>query len=138
MTLSYEDQRTLLSMAGRAAVQDLTIRQHRALEAGDETTWLGTFVVEGVLELPGQDPIAGHAALLRWFATARRPATVLLADSVVHIDGVHGTQQCRTLVATTGSTPEQTVFGGVIPVDDEVIYERGRWYFARRRVGVAT
>ena len=135
MTLSYEEQRTLLSMAGRAAVQDLTIRQHRALEAGDETTWLGTFVIEGVLELPGQDPIAGHPALLRWFATARRPAAVLLADSVVNIDGVHGTKQCRTLVATTESTPDQTVFGGVVPVDDEVIYERGRWYFARRKVG---
>jgi hypothetical protein len=27
------------------------------------------------------------------------------------------------------------VFGGVVPVDDEVIYERGRWYFARRKVG---
>jgi hypothetical protein len=134
MTSSYEDQRTLLSMAGRAAVQDLTIRQHRALEAGDDTTWLGTFIVEGVLELPGQEPISGHPALQRWLAGVRRPASVLLADSVVQIDGVHGTQQCRTLVATAESTPERTVFGAVVAVEDEVIYERGRWYFARRVV----
>jgi len=127
MTLSYEDERTLQALAGRAAVQDLTIRQHRALEQGDEATWLGTFVVEGVLELPGQDPIAGHPALQRWFATAPRPATVLLADSVVRIDGVRGTQECRTLVA-----------GSVVPVADDVIYERGRWYFARRHVGPAS
>jgi hypothetical protein len=133
MTLSYEDERTLQSLAGRAAVQDLTIRQHRALEAGDETTWLGTFVVEGVLELPGQDPLTGHPALQRWFATAPRPAHVLLADSVVRIDGVHGTQDCRTLV----SGDDGNVSLAVVTVADEVIYERGRWYFARRRVGTA-
>jgi SnoaL-like domain len=134
MTLSYEDERTLQSLAGRAAVQDLTIRQHRALQAGDETTWLGTFVVEGVLELPDREPITGHPALQRWFATAPRPAHVLLADSVVRIDGVHGTQQCRTLVAgADGNVSLATV----VPVTDEVIYERGRWYFARRRVETA-
>ena len=134
MTLSYEDERTLQSLAGRAAVQDLTIRQHRALEQGDETTWLGTFVVEGVLELPGQDPLVGHPALQRWFATAARPANVLLADSVVTIDGVYGTQQCRTLVSASDGNVN---LASVVPVADEVIYERGRWYFARRRVGIA-
>ena len=135
MSLSYEDERTLHSLAGRAAVQDLTIRQHRALEAGDETTWLGTFVVEGVLELPDQKPITGHPALARWFATASRPASVLLADSVVRIDGVHGTQECRTLVATAEGGSGPVIVGQVVPVVDDVIYERGRWYFARRRVG---
>jgi hypothetical protein len=134
MSLSYEDERTLQSLAGRAAVQDLTIRQHRALEEGDETTWLGTFVVEGVLELPGQDPIRGHPALQRWFAAAPRPANVLLADSVVQIDGVHGTQHCRTLVSGADG---KVNLGSVVPVADDVIYERGRWYFARRRVGTA-
>jgi hypothetical protein len=138
MTLSYEDERTLLSVAGRAAVQDLTIRQHRALEEGDETTWLGTFVVAGVLELPGLDPISGHPALQRWFAGATRPAAVLLADSVVRIDGVHGTQECRTLVSTSARGSDDVTFGRVVPVADDVIYERGRWYFARRRVLPAT
>jgi hypothetical protein len=138
MTLSYEDERTLQSLAGRAAVQDLTIRQHRAFEEGDEATWLGTFVVEGVLELPGSEPLAGHPALARWFASAPRPAHILLADSVVRIDGVHGTQQSRTLVSSAQGTPGQISFGSVTPVDDEVIYERGRWYFARRRVGASS
>ena len=137
MTLSYEDERTLQSLAGRASVQDLTIRQHRAFEAGDEATWLGTFVVEGVLELHGHEPIAGHPALARWFATAPRPASVLLADSVVRIDGVHGTQECRTLVATADVASAQIVVGQIVPVADDLIYERGRWYFARRRVGGA-
>jgi hypothetical protein len=135
MTLSYEEERTLHALAGRAAVQDLTIRQHRAAELGDVTTWLGTFVVEGVLELPGQNPIVGHPALGKWFASARLPARVLLADSVVRIDGVHGTQECRTLVAAEGSSAGAVSFGQVVAVTDEVIYERGRWYFARRQFG---
>jgi hypothetical protein len=133
MTLSYEEERTLHALAGRAAVQDLTIRQHRAAEEGDAVTWLGTFVVEGILELPGQDPIVGHPALGKWFASARRPAAVLLADSVVRIDGVRGTQESRTLVATEGSTLADVTFGEVVPVVDDLIYERGRWYFGRRQ-----
>jgi len=133
MTLSYEEERTLHALAGRAAVQDLTIRQHRAAEEGDAVTWLGTFVVEGILELPGQDPIVGHPALGRWFASAPRPVSVLLADSVVRIDGVRGTQESRTLVATEGSTLADVTFGRIVPVVDDLIYERGRWYFARRQ-----
>ena len=134
MTLSYEEERTLHALAARAAVQDLTIRQHRAAEEGDAVTWLGTFVVEGVLELPGREPMVGHPALGRWFASARRPASVLLADSVVRIDGVHGTQECRTLVAAEGSTRGEVLTGTVVPVVDDLIYERGRWYFARRQI----
>jgi hypothetical protein len=135
MTLSYEDERTLHTLAGRAAVQDLTIRQHRAMEAGDEATWLGTFVVEGVLELPGEKPIAGHPALARWFAAVSRPPSVLLADSVVRIDGVHGTQESRTVVATAGGGAGGVMVGQIVPVVDDLVYERGRWYFGRRRVG---
>jgi hypothetical protein len=135
MTLSYEDERTLHSLAGRAAVQDLTVRQHLAFERGDEATWLGTFVVEGVLEVPGHEPVNGHVALARWFATASRPARVLSADSVVRIDGVHGTQECRIVVVTADNGSEPLSVGRVVPMEDDVIYERGRWYFARRRVG---
>jgi hypothetical protein len=62
---------------------------------------------------------------------------VLLADSVVRIDGIHGTQECRTLVATADGGSGHVIVGQVVPVADDVIYERGRWYFARRRVGSA-
>ncbi|MGA7420348.1 MAG: nuclear transport factor 2 family protein [Acidimicrobiales bacterium] len=134
MTMSYEDRRTLQAMAGRAAVQDLTIRQHRALETGDLTTWIGTFVVAGVLELPGHDPICGHADLQKWFASAPRPAAVHLVDSVVRIDGVRGNQESRALVSNAAS-PDGLHWEKSIPMVDDLIYERGRWYFARRRVG---
>ena len=137
MTLSYEDERTLQSLAGRAAVQDLTIRQHRALEAGDEATWLGTFVVEGVLELPDQGPIAGHPALARWFATApARPACSWPIRWFVSTACTARRSAARWWSPLTGGSGQVTV-GQVVPVVDDVIYERGRWYFARRRVGSA-
>ena len=136
MTMPYEDKRTLQAMAGRAAVQDLTIRQHRALETADLTTWIGTFVVAGVLVLPGRDPICGHAALQQWFASAPRPAAVHLVDSVVRIDGVRGSQESRALVSNAAS-PDGLPWGKAVPMVDDVIYERGRWYFARRQVGTS-
>ena len=136
MTMPYEDKRTLQAMAGRAAVQDLTIRQRRVLETGDLTTWIRTFVVAGVLELPGHDPICGHAALQKWFASAPRPAAVHLVDSVVRIDGVRGNQESRALVATAGS-PDGLRWEKAVPMVDDVIYERGRWYFERRQVGAS-
>ena len=60
---------------------------------------------------------------------------MLLADSVVRVDGVHGTQECRTVVVTADDGSGQLTLGQVGPMHDDVIYERGRWYFARRRVG---
>jgi|SRR5271165_831194 len=132
MTMTYEEQRILGSLAARSAVLDLAVRQHRAFEAGDLETWIGTFVVSGVLELPGADPLVGHASLGRWFATATRGRRVLVADPVVEIDGVHGTQRSTLVIVDLGA-PGRAV-RGLTDTEDELIYERGRWYFARRRL----
>lgn len=134
MPMSYQEEQTLHALAARAAVQDLTIRHYRAFVERDLPTWIGTFVVRGVLEVPGQEPIKGHPALERWFNEATPPGLILLVDSIVQVEGVHGTQQSRSLATTAESTAERMVFGPLIRFDDEVIYERGRWYFGRRRM----
>ena len=134
MTLSYEDERTLQSLAGRAAVQDLTIRQHRALEAGGRDDVVGHVRRRGRPRAAGSGShrrAPGTAALVRQRATSGQRAA---GRSVVRIDGVHGTQECRTLVSGDDGNVS---LASVVPVADEVIYERGRWYFARRRVGSA-
>lgn len=142
VTMSYEEQRTLRSVAGRAAVNDLTVRQQRAFESGDRQTWLGTFVVEGVLELPGREPLTGHGALASFLAEAPRDRLVMTVDSVVQIDGVRGTQESRVLVAErrseggngSGAGNPEVQIRQVLALTDELIYERGRWYFGRRTV----
>jgi len=133
VTLSYEADRVLKALAGREAVRDLSVRQTHAFAAGDGPTWIGTFVVEGELELPGGELVRGHAALSQWFDRADRTGTDIATNSVVTIDGVHGTQQ-STVLRLAGPLEGGATIASVHSVFDDVIYERGRWYFSRRRV----
>jgi hypothetical protein len=135
---SYEQERLLRSLAATEAVRRLSVCQHDAFGRGDQAGWLGTFVVEGVLELPGAEPLQGHAALGKWFAGAvggGRVPEILSTDSVVDIDGVRGTQHSRLLLLD--GTAAAPVVTAVLAMDDELVFERGRWYFARRRVAPA-
>lgn len=134
MGCSYEEERVLRSLAAAEAVRRLSARQHEAFREGDLADWIGTFVVEGVLELPGAGPLEGHGALSKWFADVRggdRPE-VLSTDSVVEVDGVRATQRSRLLLLDTGTAPPAV--RGLLETEDDVAYERGRWYFSRRRV----
>jgi len=133
LTLSYEEDRILRSLAGSEAVRDLSVRQAQAFAAGDGPTWIGTFVVGGELELPGGEIVRGHVALGDWFANADRSGTAVSTDSVVTIDGVRGTQQ-STVLRLAGRPAGGAMVDSVHSVFDDVIYERGRWYFSRRRV----
>lgn len=131
---SYEEERVLRSLAAAEAVRRLSVRQHEAFRRGDLADWIGTFVVEGVLELPGADRLEGHGALSKWFGEAGGDGgpEVLSTDSVVDVDGVRGTQRSRLLLLDAGATTPAV--RGLLETEDDVAYERGRWYFARRRV----
>jgi hypothetical protein len=125
--MSYEQTRVLESLAARASIQDLSIRQLRAFEEGDRRTWLGTFLVEGELELPSGERLAGHPALSAWFEGAEHDRWTVATDSVVEVDRVRAAQTSRILVAS----------GSAVDVRDSLTFERGRWYFARRVVSKA-
>ncbi len=133
--MTYEDQRVLAGLAARAAVLDLSVTQRRAFEAADLETWIGTFVVGGILERTGAAPLVGHVALGRWFAGADHGGRVLAADSVVHADRVTATQ--RSTLVVLGAGTAAPALHALYEVDDELVYERGRWYFARRTVAEA-
>jgi hypothetical protein len=133
VTLSYEADRVLKALSGREAVRDLAVRQTQAFAAGDGATWTGTFVVEGELELPSGELVRGHAALSQWFERADRTGTDIATNSVVSIDGVHGRQQSIVL-RLAGPLEGGATIASVHSVLDDVIYERGRWYFSRRRM----
>ena len=133
MPLSYEEDRILRSLAGREAVRDLSVRQARSFTEGDASAWIGTFVVGGELELPGGEVVRGHVALGEWFAGADRSGTTLSTGSVVDIDGVRATQQ-STVLLLAGRPEGGATVESVLSVCDDLVYERGRWYFSRRRV----
>jgi SnoaL-like domain len=134
--MTYEEQRVLAGLAARAAVLDLSVTQRRAFEAADLETWIGSFVVDGTLELPGGARLVGHVALGRWFAGADHRRRVLGADPVVHADRVTATQR-STLVVLGGPGPGDQARRALYEVDDDLVYERGRWYFVRRTVSEA-
>jgi hypothetical protein len=131
--LSYEEGRILRSLADREAVRDLSVRQARSFADGDVPTWIGTFVIGGELELPSGETVRGHGALGEWFAGADRSASAVSTDSVVAIDGVRGTQE-STVLLLAGRPEGGAIVESLLTVCDELIYERGRWYFSRRRL----
>ena len=129
MGLSYQEQTTLMTVASRLAIGDLTARYNRALETGDLESWIGTFVQEGVLQGTGES-FSGHRDLIRFFRAAPPDRIRLTTDAQVDVDGVHARQECRFLTlrpAPNGGAPEVEAVGRY---RDVLVYERGRWYFS--------
>lgn len=135
MGISYQERATLMTVASRLAIGDLTARYNRALESGDLETWIGTFVQEGVLRGTGGESFSGHRELIGFFRAAPPGRISLTTDAEVDVDGVHARQECRFLTLRPGSNGE-----GVPEVEavgryrDALVYERGRWYFAAREM----
>jgi hypothetical protein len=77
--------------------------------------------------------LRGHAALSQWFDRADRTGTDIATNSVVTIDGVHGTQR-SVVLRLAGPLEGGAMIASVHPVFDDVVCERVRWYFCRRRV----
>jgi hypothetical protein len=133
--MSYQEQTTLMTVANRLAIGDLTARYNRALETSDLETWIGTFVQEGVLRGAGGETFSGHRELAGFFRAAPPGRIRVTADAQVDVDGVHARQECRFLTlrsgANGGAAPEVEAVGRYC---DELVYERGRWYFSTREV----
>jgi hypothetical protein len=133
--MSYQEQTTLMTVANRLAIGDLTARYNRALEAGDLETWIGTFVQDGVLRGSGGS-FSGHRELMGFFRDVPPGRIRVTTDAQVEVDGVHARQECRFLTlrpGRNGTAPEVEAVGRY---RDVLIYERGRWYFSRREVVV--
>jgi hypothetical protein len=133
--MSYQEHTTLMAVANRLAIADLTARYNRALEGGDLETWIGTFVQEGVLRATGAETFCGHRELVGFFRAASPDRIRVTADAQVDVDGVHARQECRFLTLRPGSNggaaPEVEAVGRY---RDELVYERGRWYFSAREM----
>ena len=134
MGMSYQEQTTLMTVANRLAIGDLTARYNRALEAGDLETWIGTFVQEGVLRGAGGESFSGHRELIRFFRAAPQDRIWVTADAQVDVDGVHAHQECRFVTLRPGSNGGGPMVEAVGRFRDALAYERGRWYFSMREM----
>jgi SnoaL-like domain len=131
--MSYQEQTTLMTVANRLAIGDLTARYNRALETGDLETWIGTFAQEGALRAPGES-FSGHRELIGFFRAAPPDRIRVTTDAQVEVDGVHARQECRFLTLRPGQNGGAPEVEAVGRYRDVLIYERGRWYFSTREV----
>jgi hypothetical protein len=141
VAMTYQAETTLHTVASRLAIGDLTARYGRAYDSGDMEGWVSTFLPEGVFVLPGRDPIEGHGALRAFFEQSPRNVVQITTDAIVEVDGVAARQECRVLVMRPG--PQGSDGHDAHPLvrlagcySDELVYERGGWYFRRRTVTI--
>jgi hypothetical protein len=124
MTLTYQQQYVLDGLAGRAAILDLDARYNQLYSAGDLAGWIATFRHAGAsLTRAGETTTDLRAAFDG--GNGQRLVTV---DQEIAVDGVDATQRCVALLFRDNQLQATGTFR------DELIYERGGWYFTSREL----
>jgi hypothetical protein len=124
MTLTYQQQFVLDGLAGRAAILNLNARYNRAYSAGDVDAWITTFRHSGATVVRD-----GHRFTdLRAAFNGGDGERLVTVDHEITVDGVDATQRCVGLVFVGAE------LRGTGTYTDELIYERGGWYFTSREL----
>jgi SnoaL-like domain len=132
--MGYQDEQVLRALAGRAAITDLDARLNRAQETGDVTAWLAGFLPEATLTEPGNPPRCGHRDLEAYLQAVTPGRIHLSADGTVDVSGVTARHESSYLVLNPGSNGTGLTVEAYGRRRDELVYERGDWYIAARRI----
>lgn len=124
MPLSYQEQYVLDGLAGRAAILNLDARHNRLFTRGDLAGWLATFRHSGATYTEGETSFSNLADAFHG-GDGRRLVTV---DHDIAVDGVEATQHCVALLLRDNQLEATGNY------TDRLVYERGGWYFASRRL----
>lgn len=124
MTMTYQQQFVLDSLAARAAILNLTARHNRFYSAGDLAGWITTFRHSGASYVRGAQTFTDLRAAFGG-GDGRRLVSI---DHEICVEGVNATQRCVALLLA-GS--ELVATGSYV---DRLIYERGDWYFTSREL----
>lgn len=122
MTLTYQQQYVLDGLAGRAAILNLDARHNRAFSTGDLAGWIATFRHAGATFTRGGESFTD----LRDAFDGGGGQRLVTVDHDITVDGVEATQQCVALLFCDNELRSTGSF------TDQVIYERGGWYFTSR------
>ena len=132
--MGYQEEQVLRSLAGRAAITDLDAKLNRALESRDVAEWLSGFLPEATLIEPAGAPRSGHRELEAYLRALTPGRIHLTADSTVTVSGVTARHEASYLVLNPGSNGAGLTIEAYGRRCDELVYERGNWYVASRRV----
>jgi SnoaL-like domain len=124
MTMTYQQQFVLNAVAARAEILNLTARHNRLYSAGDAAGWIATFRHAGATFTSGGELFTDLRAAFDG-GNGRRLVAV---DHEISVDGVDATQRCIALLFTG------TKLHATGTYRDQLIYERGGWYFTSREL----
>ena len=127
MAMTYQQQYVLDGAVARDAILNLTARHNRCFSEDDRNGWIATFRHSGArFTRDGTE----FTDLREAFAGDKgRLATV---DHDISVDGVNATQRCVALLFT--ATGGGTTLRATGTYRDQLIYERGGWYFTTREL----
>ena len=127
MAMTYQQQYVLDGSVSRDAILNLTARHNRCFSEGDRNGWIATFRHSG----------ASFTRDGKQFTDLREAfdggnGRLVTVDHEITVDGVNATQRCVALLFTT--TSEGTTLRATGSYRDQLIYERGGWYFESREL----
>jgi len=122
MTMTYQQQFVLDGMAGRAAILNLNARHNRLYSAGDLAGWIATFRHAGATYTRAGQSFTD----LREAFDGRNGVRLVTVDHEITVDGVDAMQNCVALLFRDNELQASGLFS------DQLIYERGDWYFTSR------
>ena len=117
-------------------INHLTNRYNQAADSGNGEAFAETFTEDGILEMPGSDPIAGRDALTvsgNTFPQLIEGVRHWTNNQVVEINGDSATASCYLLLMSAGSPPNMMTTGRY---SDELIKTDRGWKFTKRSVSL--
>jgi SnoaL-like domain len=127
MAMTYQQQYVLDGSVGRDAILNLTARHNRSFSEGDRNAWIATFRHSGArFTRDGTE----FTDLREAFDGVK--GRLVTVDHEITVDGVNATQRCVALLFAPGDGG--TALRATGSFRDQLIYERGGWYFTSREL----
>ena len=127
MAMTYQQQHLLDGSVARDAISNLTARHNRCFSEGDRNGWIATFRHSGArFTRDGKE----FADLREAFDGGN--GRLVTVDHEISVDGVNATQRCVALLSAT--TGDGTTLRATGSYRDQLVYERGGWYFTSREI----
>jgi hypothetical protein len=128
MTLTYQQEQFLQAATGRGAILNLNARHNRAYSAGDRDRWMATFRHSGASYVRDGELFGDLSRAFDGGDGAR----LVTVDHEIDVDGVNATQRCVAVLFAAAYG--DTTLRATGTYRDELIYERGGWYFTSRNL----
>lgn len=128
MAMTYQQQYVLDGAAARDAILNLTARHNRSYSEGDRTGWITTFRHSGARFTRDGEQFTDLGA-----AFDGGNGRLVTVDHEITVDGINATQRCVAVLFGVGADGT-TSLRATGSYRDQLIYERGGWYFTSREL----